>query len=108
MAGAVERIALIRIDDVISLPAVECFPVGSAAVLAVAQSREKGFRKAPPHNFDSHPPLLPTVCLSLCFWRRNLSLRAMPETGGYVIALPMKIEGGSGAPLRIIGVVPGR
>ena len=36
------------------------------------------------------------------------NLEAMPETGGYVIALPMKIEGGSGAPLRIIGVVPGR
>ncbi len=35
------------------------------------------------------------------------NLEAMPETGGYVIALPMKIEGGSGAPLRIVGVVPG-
>ena len=36
------------------------------------------------------------------------NLEVMPETGGYVIALPMKIEGGSGAPLRIVGVVPGR
>ena len=36
------------------------------------------------------------------------NLEAMPETGGYVVALPMKIEGGSGAPLRIVGVVPGR
>ena len=36
------------------------------------------------------------------------NLEAMPETGGYVIALPMKIEGGSGARLRIVGVVPGR
>ena len=36
------------------------------------------------------------------------NLESMPETGGYVIALPMKIEGGSGGPLRIVGVVPGR
>ena len=35
------------------------------------------------------------------------NLESMPETGGYIIALPMKIEGGSGGPLRIIGVVPG-
>ena len=34
------------------------------------------------------------------------NLEAMPETGGYVVALPMKIEGGSGAPLRIVGVIP--
>ncbi|MEE8385237.1 MAG: cyclase family protein [Dehalococcoidia bacterium] len=35
------------------------------------------------------------------------NLEAMPEVGAYVIALPMKIGGGSGAPLRIVGVVPG-
>lgn len=31
---------------------------------------------------------------------------ALPETGFDVIALPMKIEGGSGGPLRIIAIVP--
>ncbi len=31
----------------------------------------------------------------------------LPATGAYVVALPMKIAGGSGAPLRIVGVVPG-
>ncbi|MCZ6918006.1 MAG: cyclase family protein [Gemmatimonadetes bacterium] len=36
------------------------------------------------------------------------NLEAMPETGGYVVALPMKIAGGSGGPLRMVGVVPGR
>jgi kynurenine formamidase len=35
------------------------------------------------------------------------NLERMPQTGGYVVALPMKIEGGSGGPLRIVGVVPG-
>ncbi len=31
----------------------------------------------------------------------------LPATGAYVIALPMKIAGGSGGPLRIVGVIPG-
>lgn len=34
------------------------------------------------------------------------SLDVLPESGGYVVALPMKIEGGSGGPLRIVGFVP--
>lgn len=35
------------------------------------------------------------------------NLDQLPETGAYVVALPMKIEGGSGGPLRIVGFVPG-
>jgi kynurenine formamidase len=34
------------------------------------------------------------------------SLDDLPETGFSVIALPMKIEGGSGGPLRAVAVVP--
>jgi len=34
-------------------------------------------------------------------------LDALPPWGAYVVALPMKIEGGSGAPVRIVGFVPG-
>lgn len=34
-------------------------------------------------------------------------LEQLPATGSYVVALPMKIEGGSGAPLRIVAWVPG-
>lgn len=33
-------------------------------------------------------------------------LGELPPTGAYVVALPMKIAGGSGAPLRIVGVLP--
>lgn len=33
-------------------------------------------------------------------------LDSLPETGFQIVALPMKIRGGSGGPLRIIGVVP--
>lgn len=34
------------------------------------------------------------------------NLDRLPPTGAYVIALPMKIEGGSGGPLRAIALVP--
>jgi len=34
-------------------------------------------------------------------------LETLPPSGAYVVALPMKIEGGSGGPLRIVGFVPG-
>jgi kynurenine formamidase len=34
------------------------------------------------------------------------ALERLPVTGAYVIALPMKIGGGSGAPLRAVGLVP--
>ena len=34
------------------------------------------------------------------------NLAALPETGSFVVALPMKIEGGSGGPLRIVAFVP--
>jgi kynurenine formamidase len=33
-------------------------------------------------------------------------LDAVPETGAWVVALPMKIAGGSGGPLRIVALVP--
>ncbi len=33
-------------------------------------------------------------------------LEELPEWGAWVIALPMKIAGGSGGPLRIVGLVP--
>ena len=33
-------------------------------------------------------------------------LADLPETGAWVVALPMKIAGGSGAPLRIVALVP--
>lgn len=35
------------------------------------------------------------------------NLDSLPEVGSFVVALPMKIEGGSGGPLRIVAFVPG-
>ena len=34
------------------------------------------------------------------------NLEALPEWGSYVVALPMKIEGGSGGPLRMVAFIP--
>ena len=34
------------------------------------------------------------------------NLHLLPPTGAFIVALPMKIEGGSGGPLRIVGFVP--
>ena len=36
------------------------------------------------------------------------SLEKLPPTGATVVALPMKIKGGSGAPLRAIAILPGK
>jgi len=36
------------------------------------------------------------------------NLDSIPVTGAVVIGLPMKIEGGSGGPVRVIALVPGR
>ncbi len=34
------------------------------------------------------------------------NLNLLPETGAFVLALPMKIKGGSGAPVRIVALLP--
>ncbi len=34
------------------------------------------------------------------------NLHEVPEVGAFVVALPMKITGGSGGPLRIVAFVP--
>ena len=33
-------------------------------------------------------------------------MSALPPTGATIVALPMKIEGGSGGPLRIVAHLP--
>jgi kynurenine formamidase len=33
-------------------------------------------------------------------------LEELPETGAFIAALPMKIGGGSGGPLRIVAMLP--
>ncbi len=54
-------------------------------------------------TFDSHVIL---YSANIPGFENVANLSAMPERGGYVVALPMKIAGGSGGPLRLVGVVP--
>lgn len=54
-------------------------------------------------TFDTHRILF---AANIPAFENVANLDRMPPTGAYVVALPMKIEGGSGGPLRIVGVVP--
>ena len=50
-------------------------------------------------DFKTHQIL---YAANICGFENVANLEKLPPTGVYVIALPMKIAGGSGAPLRII------
>ena len=53
--------------------------------------------------FETHRVLYPA---QMPGFENIANLEELPEAGSYVIALPMKIAGGSGAPLRIIAFIP--
>lgn len=38
--------------------------------------------------------------------RESHGARALPFRGAFIVALPMKINGGSGAPLRAMAILP--
>jgi kynurenine formamidase len=54
-------------------------------------------------GFESHLVLLGR---NVPVFENLTALDALPPTGALVVALPMKIGGGSGGPLRAIGIVP--
>lgn len=54
-------------------------------------------------QFESHQVL---YAQDIPAFENVAALERLPSTGAYVIALPMKIAGGSGGPLRIAGVIP--
>lgn len=53
--------------------------------------------------FESHVTLF---AANIPAFENVANLEQVPATGAHVIALPMKIQGGSGGPLRIIAIVP--
>jgi kynurenine formamidase len=55
-------------------------------------------------TFDTHQILF---AANIPVFENVAHLDELPAVGAYVIALPMKIKGGSGGPLRIVAVVPG-
>jgi kynurenine formamidase len=54
-------------------------------------------------DFRTHVTL---YAANLSGFENVANLEALPESGAWVVALPMKIEGGSGGPLRIVAFVP--
>jgi kynurenine formamidase len=54
-------------------------------------------------NFESHVKLMTN---NIPAFENVANLDQVPVKGAIVIALPMKIKGGSGAPLRIVAFVP--
>jgi kynurenine formamidase len=59
----------------------------------------------PSTRFESHRTL---YARDIPAFENLTALERLPATGAYVIALPMKIGGGSGAPLRAIAILPPR
>jgi len=55
-------------------------------------------------NFASHVELMTN---NIPAFENVADMSFLPPTGSTIIALPMKIEGGSGGPLRIVAHVPG-
>lgn len=53
--------------------------------------------------FESHVTLFEA---NIPAFENVANLDRLPATGAYVVALPMKIKGGSGGPLRIIAILP--
>ncbi len=53
--------------------------------------------------FETHRILAAT---QLPFFENITNLEKLPPTGAIAIALPMKIKNGSGAPLRLVAVIP--
>lgn len=57
----------------------------------------------PSKNFEVHRTTLPAGLFQL----ENLTnLDQMPETGAFIIAAPIKLEGGSGGPCRVFAILP--
>jgi kynurenine formamidase len=54
-------------------------------------------------NFESHQIL---AGQNIAIFENVANLDRLPETGSMIYAMPMKIKGGSGAPLRIIAQLP--
>jgi kynurenine formamidase len=59
----------------------------------------------PSRSFDAHQVL---AAREVPAFENVAGLDALPPTGAFAVALPMKIRGGSGAPLRIVAIVPER
>ena len=54
-------------------------------------------------DFQTHRIL---TAVGLTMYENLCNLDQLPSAGAYIVALPMKIKGGSGSPLRIVAILP--
>ena len=85
-------------------------PDAARWLIAERQVRAVGLDTAsidhgPSRNFETHQVL---CAANIPIFENVAGLEALPARGFELIALPMKIRGGSGAPLRIVAILPGR
>jgi kynurenine formamidase len=86
------------------------FSVGAAKLLIARGAVALGIDTlsvdyGPSKNFEVHRVDLPANLYNL----ENLAnLDQLPETGAYLIVAPIKIEGGSGGPVRVFAILPGQ
>src|SRR5262249_1794520 len=72
---------------------------GIGAVGIATASIDRG----PSTDFQAHQILLGA---DIPAFETLAALDALPPRGAFLIALPMKIENGSGAPLRVVAILP--
>ena len=83
-------------------PAAAAWLVENRSVVAVGiDTPSIDFGQSP--DFRSHVTL---YSAEIAGFENVANLEQLPEAGAYVVALPMKIAGGSGGPLRIVAFVP--
>lgn len=83
-------------------------PAAAAWLVANRQIRAVGIDTAsidhgPSRKYGSHVALMQ---LDIPAFENVANLAMLPATGAQVVALPMKIKGGSGGPLRIVAFIP--
>jgi len=99
-------------DDKLGAAAALHFPgISEAAAKMLAQRKvaavgidTASIDHGPSKNFMAHRTLMEA---DIPAFENVTHLDLLPPRGSLVLALPMKIEGGSGGPLRIVAVVPG-
>lgn len=88
------------------------FPsIGADAATFIAKERNLFGLGVDTASVDANSPLVAHTILAkkLMYNLENLAdLSLIPFTGAHAIVLPMKIRAGSGAPVRVVAILPSR
>jgi len=92
---------------------VRFFVAAGLLVVATAVAAEPGTWIDLTHPFDAATIYWPTekgfqfeAGANIPIFENVAAFDQVPDTGAFIVALPMKIAGGSGGPLRIVARLP--